>query len=95
MLKFPLCCSELSLEPKILAFESQLVSGRRDTIKVSAGKIGNFSLGSVYINRYSKVVRLVEPKEQLNVPVAREQVKIRRTEICLRGGNVLIVKDLV
>ncbi|CAH8253228.1 unnamed protein product [Arabidopsis lyrata] len=48
MLKFPLCCSELSLEPKVLAFERQLVSGRRDSIKVSAGKIGNFSLGSIF-----------------------------------------------
>lgn len=58
MLKFPLCCSELSLEPKILAFESQLVSGRRDTIKVSAGKIGNFSLGSVRFH-YTSIYNMI------------------------------------
>lgn len=57
MLKFPLCCSELSFDPKILVFAAppisishtkrQIVPGRGDSIKVSAAKIGNFSLGSV------------------------------------------------
>ncbi|ESQ34532.1 hypothetical protein EUTSA_v10009125mg [Eutrema salsugineum] len=59
MLKFPLCCSELSLESKILAFAAPLttyisqtkrkiVLGRSDSIKVSAAKSGNFSLGSIF-----------------------------------------------
>ncbi|KAL1224471.1 hypothetical protein V5N11_021045 [Cardamine amara subsp. amara] len=59
MLKFPLyCCSELSLESKVLDVAApwisiaqtkrHTVSGRRDSIKVYAAKNGNFSLGSIF-----------------------------------------------
>ncbi|CAN8304422.1 unnamed protein product [Cochlearia groenlandica] len=54
------CCCELSLEHKILAFafanisishtKTQFVPGRGGSIKVSAAKTGNFSLGSIFKN---------------------------------------------
>ncbi|CAH8382982.1 unnamed protein product [Eruca vesicaria subsp. sativa] len=58
MLTFPLYGCELSSESKILAFAAPLLSishtkrqvvlGRCDSIKVSAAKSGNFSLGSIF-----------------------------------------------
>ncbi|ESQ34531.1 hypothetical protein EUTSA_v10009125mg [Eutrema salsugineum] len=99
MLKFPLCCSELSLESKILAFAAPLttyisqtkrkiVLGRSDSIKVSAAKSGNFSLGSIF-----KSCETCGAKGAIDCPGCK--VKIRRTEIFLRGGNVSNVKDSV
>ncbi|XP_048593998.1 uncharacterized protein LOC106434188 isoform X2 [Brassica napus] len=58
MLTFPLCGCELSSESKTLGFAASLISisqtrrqivlGRRDSVKVSAAKSGNFSLGSIF-----------------------------------------------
>ncbi|KAJ0247647.1 hypothetical protein HA466_0160810 [Hirschfeldia incana] len=58
MLTFPLCGCDLSSESKTLAFAAPLISithtkrqivlGRRDSVKVSASKSGNFSLGSIF-----------------------------------------------
>lgn len=65
MLTFPLCGCELSSESKTLAFAAPLVSishtkrqivlGRRDSVKVSAAKSGNFSLGSVRTSQFNNM----------------------------------------
>ncbi|XP_056857263.1 uncharacterized protein LOC130506606 isoform X1 [Raphanus sativus] len=89
MLTFPLCGCELSSESKTLAFAAPLVSishtkrqivlGRRDSVKVTAAKSGNFSLGSIF-----KSCDTCGAKGAIECPGCK--VEIRRMGIFSRGG---------